>query len=235
MAPTADKSAFFSQLLRDWMSEKPGRNLHVLARNSGLSYSNLRAMEAGKSDVTLDTALRLLRFIQADAATTQNVFNFFPDIAPTLAQLARQRIQHGVYRLPSQKACRAAVEIHAKRRMSWESWQCFVGPGADAVAQELMDLGLIHQDDDHYHATQGVFQLNSPDLVHPLLRLFLDNVHHDAPWNLMDARFARLKPEAAAAIQSILEDAGSRIMRIKENPDNAGDLTVAWGHVMTLF
>jgi hypothetical protein len=68
-----------------------------------------------------------------------------------------------------------------------------------------------------------------------MLRLFLDNVHREAPWNLIDARFAGLNPEAAAAIQSILEEACSRVMQIKENPENAGEMTVAWGLVMTLF
>jgi DNA-binding XRE family transcriptional regulator len=235
MVPTADKSAFFSQLLRDWISAKPGRNLHVLARISGLSYTNLRAIESGKSDVTLETALRLLRILQPNTASTRNVFRYFPDIAPALAQLAQQRADQPVYRLLSQRACRAAVEIYGKRRMSCDELQRVVGPGAEAVAQELMDVGLIHQSDDQYEPSQPFFHLNSPDVLIPMLRLFLDNVHREAPWNLIDARFAGLNPEAAAAIQSILEEACSRVMQIKENPENAGEMTVAWGLVMTLF
>lgn len=235
MVPTADKSALFSQLIKTWITEKRGRNLYVLARNSGLSYTNLRAIEAGKSDVTLDTALRLLRYLHPDAATTQTVLNFFPDIAPMLGHLSQLKARHGAYRLLSQKACRAAVEIYGRRRIACEELHRILGPGAEAIVQELMQVDLVSIEDDHYQPTHPSFHLSSPDILVPFLRLFLDNVHRDVPWNLVEARFSGLKPEAAAEVQSILEDARLRVMRIKEDPENAGDLNVAWGLVMTLF
>ncbi|HET9241209.1 MAG TPA: helix-turn-helix transcriptional regulator [Oligoflexus sp.] len=235
MVPTADKSALFSQLIKDWILEKRGRNLYVLARNSGLSYTNLRAIEAGKSDVTLDTALRLLRYIQPDAATTQTVLNFYPDIAPMLGHLSQLKARNGSYRLLSQKACRAAVEIYGRRRIACDELHGILGPGAESIVEELTQVDLIRVEEDHYLPTHPFFHLSSPDVLIPFMRLFLDNVHRDVPWNLVEARFSGLKPEAAAEVQSILEDARLRVMRIKENPDNAGDLTVAWGMVMTLF
>lgn len=235
MVPTADKSALFSQLIKNWITEKRGRNLYVLARSSGLSYTNLRAIEAGKSDVTLDTALRLLRYIQPDAATTQTVLSFYPDIAPMLGHLAQQKVRNGAWRSLSQKACRAAVEIYGKRRMSCEELHRILGPGAETIVQELKDVDLIRVEGDHYQASHPFFHFSSPDLIVPFLRLFLENVHHNVPWNLVEARFSGLKPEAAAEVQSILEEARLRVMRIKENPENAGDLNVAWGLVMTLF
>jgi hypothetical protein len=235
MVPTEDKSALFSQLIKGWMSEKRGRNLYVLARSSGLSYTNLRAIEAGKSDVTLDTALRLLRYIQPDDATTQAVLQFYPDIAPMLGHLSQQIARHGSYRLLSQKACRAAVEIYGRRRIACEVLHAILGPGAEAIVQELIQVDLISIEDDHYQPAHPFFHFSSPDILIPFLRLFLDNVHRDVPWNFVEARFSGLKPEAAAEVQSILEEARLRVMRIKENPDNAGDLNVAWGLVMTLF
>jgi hypothetical protein len=235
MVATADKAALFSQLIKDWISENPGRNLHVLARSSGLSYTNLRTIESGKSDVTLDTALRLLRYIQPDAPTTQTVLNFYPDIASMLGQLSQQKAPNGAYRLLGQKACRAAVEIYGRRRLARGELHRIIGPGSESIARELMDADLIHVEDDHYHATHPYFHLSSPDVLIPFLRLFLDNVHQDLPCNLVEARFSGLRAEAAVEVQSILEDARLRVMRIKENPDNAGDLNVAWGLVMTLF
>lgn len=235
MVATAGKSALFSQLIKDWISENTGRNLHVLARSSGLSYSNLRTIESGKSDVTLDTALRLLRYIQPDAATTQTVLNFYPDMASMLGQLSQQKAPNGAYRLLGQKACRAAVEIYGRRRLARDDLHRIIGPGSESIVRELMDADLIHVKDDHYHATHPYFHLSSPDVLIPFLRLFLDNVHQDLPWNLVEARFSGLKAEAAVEVQSILEDARLRVMRIRENPDNAGDLNVAWGLVMTFF
>ncbi|HYX34614.1 MAG TPA: helix-turn-helix transcriptional regulator [Oligoflexus sp.] len=235
MVPTADKSALFSQLIKTWVAEKRGRNLYVLSRSSGLSYTNLRAIEAGKSEVSIDTALRLLRYIQPDEATTHTILNLFPDIAPTLGHLLQQKARSGTYRLLSHKACRAAVEIYGRRKVSHDDLHRILGTGADAVIQELIEADLIREIDAHYHPGHPSFHLNSPDVLIPLLRLFLDNVNHNIPWNMIDASFSGLKPEAAAEIQSILEDARLRVMRVKQNPDNAGELNVAWGLVMTLF
>ncbi|WP_141731357.1 hypothetical protein [Oligoflexus tunisiensis] len=235
MAPTADKSAVFSQLIKGWVAENRGRNLYVLAKSSGLSYTNLRSIEAGKSDVTIDTALRLLRYIQPDAATTQTILNLYPDIAPLLSYLSQQKARQGAWRLLSPKACRAAVEIYGRRRIPRDELGRILGRGTESVVQELMAAGLVQADDEHYRPSHAFFHFNSPDVLIPLLRLFLDNISHEDPWNLVEARFTGLKPEAAAAIQSILEDARLRILRIKQDPENAGALNVAWGLLMTRF
>jgi len=235
MVPTADKSALLSKLIKSWIAAKRGRNLYVLAKSSGLSYTNLRSIEAGKSEVTVDTALRLLRYIQPDEITTQTVLNLYPDIAPMLGHLLQQKARSGAYRLLSHKACRAAVEIYGRRQVSRDELQIILGSGAAAVAQELMEADLIQDDGVHYHPAHPSFHLNSPDVLIPLLRLFLDNVNHEVPWNMVEARFSGLKPEAAAEIQSILEDARLRVMQVKQNPENVGELNVAWGLIMTLF
>lgn len=235
MVPTADKSALLSQLIKSWIAEKRGRNLYVLAKSSGLSYTNLRTIEAGKSEVTIDTALRLLSYIQPDEATTHTILNLYPDIAPMLGHLLQQKARSGPYKLLSQKACRAAVEIYGRQRVSKEDLQIILGTGAESVVQELIDADLAYEDGTHYRPAHPAFHLNSPDVLIPLLRLFLDNVNREVPLNMVEARFSGLKPEAAAEIQSILEEARLRVMRIKQDPQNSGDLNVAWGLVMTLF
>jgi plasmid maintenance system antidote protein VapI len=235
MAPTADKSAVFSQLIKSWVAENGGRNLYALAKSSGLSYTNLRSIVAGKSDVTIDTALRLLRYIQPDSATTQTILNLFPDIAPMLSYLSQQKAKPGAWRLLSPRACRAAVEIYGRRLLPRDELQRVLGRGTESAVRELLAAGLIQVEEGCYKPSQDFFHFNSPDVLIPLLRLFLDNLSHEDPWNLVEARFTGLKPEAAAEIQAILEDARLRILSIKKDPENAGDVNLAWGLLMTRF
>lgn len=235
MLPTADKSSQLAHLIKSWIEEKRGRNLYVLAKGSGLSYTNLRAIEAGKSDVTIDTALRLLSYVQPDEITTHSILRLYPDIAPMLGHLLQQKSKAGAYKLLSQKACRAAVEIYGRQGVAHEDLASILGAGTAVVVQELIDADLVTQDGNSYHPTHSSFHLNSADVLIPLLRLFLDNVNREGPLNMVEARFSGLKAEAAAEIQSVLEEARLRVNRIKQDPENSGDLNVAWGLVMTLF
>jgi len=228
-----------SEMIDDWMSARPSRNVAILSRSSGVGESTLRRILSGTGKPSLDVILSIGRVTGQRDKMLAAVEAHYPTCAKVIAEV---RMSAGPQPeadmtefFETNLSTTLFVSLHTRTGIPADNVETVYGRKGQEVVSRLVELGIARREGERYVPINEWFSYRSPDEVLRVIR----NLSLDFDKAQLGTEFGRIcmlsesvSPTAAREIQSIMDSAIIDIRKVLDDGSSEGDNVVSISMLM---
>ena len=223
-----------SEMVEEWLSARPSRNIGVLARMSGVGESTLRRIQAGTGKPSLDVIISIGRTTGARDKMLAAIETHYPSCVPVIAKSSMacgpQPEADTSEFFENSLSTTLFLSLFSRDGLSRNGVEKKHGKKGLDVLERLLEMKIAKQEGSKFFSAEKWYSYRSPD---ELLRV-IRNLTNDFEKADLGSDFARMSvlsesvnPAGAARIQTIVDEAIAKIRTVMDDSTSLGDNVVS--------
>lgn len=223
-----------AEMVDEWLSARPSRNIGTLARSSGVGESTLRRIQTGIGKPSLDVIISIGRATGAREKMLAAIETYYPNCVPVIANSSMgagpQPEVDTTEFFETSLSTILFLSLFTREGLSKASVERAHGKKGLDVLERLLEMGVARAEGTRLVSTEKWYSYRSPD---ELLRV-MRNLTSEFEKSDLGSDFARMcvlsesvNSDGAAKVQNIIDEAISKIRKIMDDPSTIGDNVVS--------
>lgn len=222
-----------AEMVDEWLSAKPTRNIGTLARSSGVGESTLRRIQTGTGKPSLDVIISIGRATGARDKMMEAIETYYPNCAPVMMKssmaVGSQPEADTTEFFETGLSTKLILSLFSREGLSKKSIEMTHGKKGVEILDRLLELGIAQPEGERLVSTEKWYSYRSPDEVLRVIR----NLTSEFEKTDLGSDFARIgvlsesvNAAGAARIQNVVDDAIAKIRNIMDDSSTLGDNVV---------
>jgi hypothetical protein len=222
-----------SELIANWVEQKPSRNIRMLARLSGISYSSVWRAANNEGEISQSIALAIASVVLSKDELHTYIESQYPHLIKAVVNVKRDGDTEKFHEfIQSPEHFKILVLASAKNGTSSEEVTRMYGEKYQAYFDDLIDSGELISADNRWYFTKDIAHISLS-----LARQMLSGVAKDCNPKNDTSPYASyaylgwesLNEKAAKNVYKSIERFNQEIYDIVSDQQNKGDVLVVYG------
>jgi len=222
------------QSIREWLDAKPSRCLRMLARLTSVSYSSVRRAAEGNVEQTQDIVLPIASFVMNPGRLAEFIRSYFPRFEKAVLDVyypANDAEEILDFLLSENHAAIIMLASH-KEGTTRDEVITYFGRFSAEYFDDIYAASVLTEKDGRLYLDRDIGGIS----LHQGRKLLMhiakacSRKGDSIPFaSYANAGWESLTPEASKEVYRVFERAGKEVHTIASNPDNRGEVLVAFG------
>ncbi len=222
------------KVISEWLSEKKGRSLRLLARKSGLSYPTIFRMSKAEGSFQNPNILRVIQLIFVKAEQVRGfVAEWMPESLPLADEFAKAGVQFVNVSQVSPLMVRIARDVAFKDMDEKSLLERYGSSGANAL-EKLVENGILEKSGNKITLSSREQSVSSQEYTREAIKQNSEELDLNLPGHFAVATIDGLNLEGSIAIYNLVENFALNLAKLRLDPAYKGDKKVAVSALMTL-
>ncbi|WP_141736130.1 hypothetical protein [Oligoflexus tunisiensis] len=223
-----------AQSIREWLEAKPNRSLRMLARLTSISYSSVRRAAEGTVEQTQEIVLPIASFVMSPGRLSEFIRAYFPKLEKAVLDVYYPANDSDdiIDFILSEEHSAIIMLSSSRQGTTREEVVTLFGDVSAEYFDDIEASGVLTEIDGRLYLEKdiGGISLHQGRRLLTLIVRSCSRKGDSIPFaSYANAGWESLTPEATKDVYRIMERTGKEVHAIASNPENRGDVLVAFG------